>query len=87
MLSCPCQAFRGVKGAQAGLTNLARLHQVGQWADSLQTAGEMSDASEVLMALYEQLAPVAAKAGQPGLLDTMFGLHVKVCCGSVTAQC
>ena len=41
-------------------------------------AGEMSDAGEVVMALYEQLAPVAAKANQPGLLDHMFGLHVKV---------
>ncbi|KAL0037262.1 hypothetical protein WJX79_009015 [Trebouxia sp. C0005] len=39
--------------------------------------GEMSDAGEVVMALYEQLAPVAAKANQPGLLDHMFGLHVK----------
>ena len=31
--ACPavcCQAFGGVKGAQAGLTNLARLHQVWQ---------------------------------------------------------
>ena len=61
--------------------------QVWQWADSLQAAGEMSDASEVLMALYEQLAPVAAKAGQPGLLDTVFGLHVQVCSSSVTAHC
>ena len=41
-------------------------------------AGEMSDAGEVVMALYEQLAPVAAKANQPGLLDHIFGLHVKV---------
>ena len=41
-------------------------------------AGEMSDAGEVVMALYDQLAPVAAKANQPGLLDHIFGLHVKV---------
>lgn len=39
--------------------------------------GEMSDAGEVVMALYEQLAPVATKANQPGLLDHIFGLHVK----------
>jgi len=41
-------------------------------------AGEMSDAGEVVMALYEQLAPVATKANQPGLLNHIFGLHVKV---------
>ena len=41
-------------------------------------AGEMSDAGEVVMALYDQLAPVAAKADQPALLDHIFGLHVKV---------
>ncbi len=45
-----------------------------EWAG----AGEMSDAGEVVMALYEQLAPVATKANQPGLLDHIFGLHVKV---------
>ncbi|DBA77474.1 TPA: hypothetical protein ACH3X1_009298 [Trebouxia sp. C0004] len=39
--------------------------------------GEMSDAGEVVMALYKQLIPVAIKANQPGLLDHIFGLHVK----------
>jgi len=48
-------------------------------------AGEMSDAGEVVMALYEQLAPVATKANQPGLLDHIFGLHVKV--GLITCTC
>ena len=41
-------------------------------------AGQMSDAGEVLMVLYEHLKPVAAKAGQPRMLDGVFGLHVKV---------
>ena len=38
----------------------------------------MGDAAEVLSALYERLATVAAQAGQPTLLDDNFGLHVKV---------
>ena len=38
----------------------------------------MGDAAEVLTALYEKLAGVAAKAGQPSMLDDNFGLHVKV---------
>ena len=38
----------------------------------------MGDAAEVLGALYEKLAAVAAKAGNPTLLDDNFGLHVKV---------
>ena len=38
----------------------------------------MSDAAEVLIALYEQLAPVAARAGQPQLLESLFGLYVEV---------
>ncbi|DBA91348.1 TPA: hypothetical protein ACH3X2_003994 [Trebouxia sp. C0005] len=42
----------------------------------------MSDAGEVMMALYEQLAPVASKANQPGLLNYIFGLHVKAGVGS-----
>ncbi len=41
-------------------------------------AGQMSDAGEVLMTLYEHLAPVATQAKQPWLLDLVFGLHVKV---------
>lgn len=42
------------------------------------SAGQMGDAAEVLGALYEKLAAVAAKAGQPSLLDESFGLSVKV---------
>ena len=38
----------------------------------------MGDAAEVLGALYEKLAVVAAKAGNPTLLDDNFGLHVQV---------
>ena len=38
----------------------------------------MGDAAEVLSALYEKLAAVAAKTQQPSLLDDNFGLHVKV---------
>lgn len=38
----------------------------------------MGDAAEVLTALYEKLAAVAAKAGQPSMLDDNFGLHVRV---------
>lgn len=38
----------------------------------------MGDAAEVLTALYEKLAGVAAQAGQPSMLDDNFGLHVKV---------
>lgn len=41
-------------------------------------AGQMGDAAEVLTALYEKLAGVAAQAGQPSMLDNNFGLHVKV---------
>lgn len=40
--------------------------------------GEMSDAAEVLMAIYEHLTPVAARAGQPQLLNVIFGLPVQV---------
>ena len=40
--------------------------------------GEMSDAGEVLMALYEHLLPAAANANQPSLLQIIFGLHVQV---------
>ena len=42
------------------------------------SAGQMSDAAEVLMAIYEHLTPVAARALQPQLLDDIFGLHVQV---------
>lgn len=38
----------------------------------------MGDAAEVLTALYEKLAGVAAEAGRPSMLDDNFGLHVKV---------
>lgn len=38
----------------------------------------MGDAAEVLTALYDKLASVAAKAGQASLLDDNFGLHVRV---------
>lgn len=38
----------------------------------------MGDAAEVLGALYEKLAVVAAKAGKPTLLNDNFGLHVQV---------
>ena len=38
----------------------------------------MSDAAEVLMAMYEHLTSVAARAGQPQLLNSLFGLHVQV---------
>ncbi len=38
----------------------------------------MGDAAEVLGALYEKLAVVAAKAGNPTLLNDNFGLHVQV---------
>ena len=50
-------------------------------------AGEMSDAGEVVMALYDQLAPLAAKANQPALLDHIFGLHVKVWLSLDTQAC
>ncbi|KAL3144125.1 hypothetical protein ABBQ32_003915 [Trebouxia sp. C0010 RCD-2024] len=40
--------------------------------------GQMGDAAEVLTALYEKLAVVAAKAGEPSMLDDNFGLHVRV---------
>ena len=38
----------------------------------------MGDAAEVLTALYDKLAAVAAQAGQASLLDDNFGLHVRV---------
>lgn len=38
----------------------------------------MGDAAEVLTALYEKLAAVAAEAGESTMLDDHFGLHVKV---------
>lgn len=38
----------------------------------------MSDAAEVLMAIYEHLTPVAAKTAEPHLIDTIFGLHIQV---------
>lgn len=44
----------------------------------LEFAGQMGDAAEVLTALYEKLAVVAAKAGEPSMLDDNFGLHVRV---------
>lgn len=38
----------------------------------------MNDAAEVLIALYEQLTPLAARAGQAQLLDSIFGTRVEV---------
>ena len=38
----------------------------------------MSDAAELLMVLYQQLQPVAVRAGQPDLVDLLFGLNVQV---------
>lgn len=40
--------------------------------------GEMRDANEVLMALYDHLLPAAVNAKQPRLLEIIFGLHVQV---------
>lgn len=40
--------------------------------------GEMSDAAELLMAIYEHLTPVAARTAEPHLIDTIFGLHIQV---------
>lgn len=49
--------------------------------------GEMSDAAEVLMAIYEHLLPVAAEAGQPQLLNFIFGLHVQVAPAHTNGLC
>lgn len=56
----------------------AALHVTVKYIECV-SAGQMSDAAEVLMALYDALLPVAAKANQPGLLGAVFGIHVKVC--------
>ena len=40
--------------------------------------GEMSDAGEVLMALYEHLILAARNTEKPKLLHVIFGLHVQV---------
>lgn len=54
-----------------------RCAAVAKWG-LLCCAGQMGDAAEVLTALYEKLAGVAAQAGEPSMLDDNFGLHVKV---------
>ena len=46
----------------------------------------MGDAAEVLNALYDKLADVAARAGQPELLEESFGLHVRVSSLKCTVQ-
>lgn len=56
----------------------AALHVTVKYIECV-SAGQMSDAAELLMALYDALLPVAAKANQPGLLGAVFGIHVKVC--------
>lgn len=38
----------------------------------------MHDAGELLLVLYKHLTPVAVRAGQPELLDHIFGLSVQV---------
>ncbi|DBA91345.1 TPA: hypothetical protein ACH3X2_003991 [Trebouxia sp. C0005] len=47
--------------------------------------GEMSDAGEVVMVLYEQLAPVAIKANQPGLLNHRLACMTRKRCTAVNA--
>ncbi|KAL0021262.1 hypothetical protein WJX79_001147 [Trebouxia sp. C0005] len=48
--------------------------------------GEMSDAGEVVMVLYEQLAPVAIKANQPGLLNHRLACMTRKRCTAIEAQ-
>lgn len=38
----------------------------------------MSDAAELMVAVYEHLTPMAARTAQPHLLNEIFGLHVQV---------
>ena len=47
-------------------------------ACALCCAGQMHDAGEVLLTLYDALSKVAQANNQPHLLDRIFGLHVKV---------
>lgn len=47
-------------------------------ADTRSRTGQMYDPVDVLMAIISNLAPVAARAGQPDMLDVIFGLHIQV---------